>query len=127
MRKNILKLAGIATGVAALIYWLQRKYPIWELEAVRKSKQQLPTSSTPATSYAPKAEKAEADDLKQIKGIGQVIEGKLNELGIRTFRQIAHLTYEQKRAIEERLTFTGRIDRDRWVEQAQALISAPQP
>lgn len=63
------------------------------------------------------------DDLKVIKGIGPVIEKKLNEQGIYTFQQIAECTPEEIEHISEVLEFfPGRIARDNWVGQAQVLF-----
>ncbi len=63
----------------------------------------------------------EADDLKQISGVGPVLEGKLNELGIFHYAQIAAFSREDIDKIDEQLNFKGRIDRDEWLEQAKAL------
>ena len=65
----------------------------------------------------------EPDDLKQIGGIGPALEKKLNALGITTFAQIAALNEDQIKAIDETLNFQGRIERDKWVEQAQTLTA----
>jgi len=65
----------------------------------------------------------EADDLKNISGVGPVIEKKLNELGIYHFKQIAALTNDQALAIDEAIAFKGRIERDDWLGQAKKLMS----
>ncbi|MCF3935104.1 NADH-quinone oxidoreductase subunit NuoE [Acuticoccus sp. M5D2P5] len=59
-----------------------------------------------------------SDDLKTISGVGPVIEKTLNRLGIFTFAQIAGWTQENKDWVNAYLAFKGRIDRERWVEQA---------
>jgi len=64
---------------------------------------------------------AEPDDLKMISGVGPKIEGILNELGIYTFAQIAAWTQDQRDWVDGYLRFKGRIDRDNWVKQADAL------
>ncbi len=61
------------------------------------------------------------DKLTDINGIGPVIEGKLQALGITSFAQIAKLTAERIVEIDEQLNFKGRIDREEWVEQAKKL------
>jgi large subunit ribosomal protein L21 len=61
----------------------------------------------------------EADDLKLIKGVGKVLEGKLNEAGIYHFWQVAALKGEQITELEEEMSFPGRIERDDWVSQAE--------
>ena len=60
----------------------------------------------------------EADDLKLIKGVGKVLEGKLNDAGIFHFWQVAALKADQITELEEEMSFPGRITRDDWVSQA---------
>lgn len=68
-------------------------------------------------------ESADIDDLKKIKGIGPVIERKLNMLGIVSFRQISELNQEAIEQISQTLKFfPDRIQRDRWVEQAKECL-----
>ena len=62
------------------------------------------------------------DELTRIKGIGRALELKLNDLGITTFRQISEFTPEDIERINDRLPFKGRIERDRWVEQAKGIV-----
>jgi NADH-quinone oxidoreductase subunit E len=61
------------------------------------------------------------DDLKLISGIGPKIEGILNSLGIYTFAQVASWRKEERDWVDGYLNFRGRIDRDGWVRQAEAL------
>jgi predicted flap endonuclease-1-like 5' DNA nuclease len=63
------------------------------------------------------------DDLKEISGVGPVYEEKLNSIGIFTFAQVAKLTPDAIKAIEE-LTkyFPGKIEREDWVSQAKNLM-----
>ncbi len=61
------------------------------------------------------------DDLTKIKGIGAVIAKKLNGAGIQTYAQIAAWTEEEVQDFSERLAFKGRVQRDRWREQAREL------
>ena len=63
---------------------------------------------------------SEVDNLKELPGVGPVIERKLNRLGIFQFRQIAHWSAEEVAWFDARLdAFKGRIERDRWIESAQ--------
>ncbi len=62
-----------------------------------------------------------ADDLKCIGGVGPKIEDILNGLGIFHFGQIAAWTEENKAWIDGYLKFKGRIDREKWVDQAKVL------
>lgn len=63
----------------------------------------------------------DVDDLKKISGVGPVLEGKLNDLGIYTFAQVAAFTKEDIVRVDDRLSFKGRIDRDNWLSQAKTL------
>ena len=65
----------------------------------------------------------ERDDLKRIKGIGPVMEGVLNALGVTTFRQLASFSPEDVERVSEAIgTFPGRIERDDWVGRARQLL-----
>lgn len=61
----------------------------------------------------------QADDLKQIKGIGPVIEAKLNDVGVYHYWQIAAWRREELIWVDNYLNFRGRAVRDRWVDQAR--------
>lgn len=63
------------------------------------------------------------DDLKLIKGVGKVLETKLNDAGIFHFWQIAGLKSDQIEELEKDMSFPGRITRDNWVEQAEAFAT----
>ncbi|MDS4031317.1 MAG: phasin family protein [Candidatus Contendobacter sp.] len=65
---------------------------------------------------------AEKDDLKLISGIGPVLEGKLNGVGINTYQQIVALTDDEIERLEsEVINLSGRIHRDDWIGQAKSL------
>jgi len=61
------------------------------------------------------------DDLKLIKGVGAVLERRLNEAGVFHFWQIAQMRKAQVEALETVLRFPGRMIRDNWKAQARAL------
>jgi predicted flap endonuclease-1-like 5' DNA nuclease len=62
------------------------------------------------------------DDLKQIKGVGPVIEKTLNELGILLFSQVAEMSeYEIDRIAQRLKGFRSRIYREDWIGQARDL------
>ena len=63
----------------------------------------------------------EPDDLKKIKGVGPVLERLLNSVGVTTWAQVAKLTDDEIAALEDELSFKGRISRDNWLEQAEVL------
>ena len=64
------------------------------------------------------------DDLTRISGIGAVIAPKLRQLGITTFEQVAGLTAADIERINGVLNFKGRIEREKWIEQAREIISS---
>ncbi len=60
------------------------------------------------------------DDLRLIWGIGPVLEKRLNEYGISTFRQIALWTKQDIIDFETHLpAFKNRVERDQWVAGAR--------
>ena len=68
---------------------------------------------------------ANADDLKEIIGIGPFLERKLHSLGIFTFRQVSNFTKEDISKVNEIIEFfPGRIERDNWVGQAKAFYES---
>lgn len=69
-----------------------------------------------------RAAASNADDLKDIVGVGPFLERKLHAIGIYTFRQISNFTKEDIDKVNEIIEFfPGRIERDNWVGQAAAL------
>ena len=84
--------------------------------------------SVPAAAAAPKAaaskkaaKAAGGDDLKVLSGVGPALEKKLHEAGVTSFAQIAAWTPEDVAAMDEKLSFKGRIEREGWIEQAVKL------
>jgi predicted flap endonuclease-1-like 5' DNA nuclease len=68
------------------------------------------------------AHKYEANNLTLIDGLGLWVEERLNTLGIYTFSQISKLTHTDIETITEVLELIpGRIEQDKWVEQAREL------
>lgn len=63
----------------------------------------------------------EPDDIEDIVGIGPVIGAHLREQGITTFAQIAAWTPEDAVRIGDEIDFPGRVERERWIEQAREL------
>ncbi len=81
-------------------------------------------AEAPAPAPAPQAAAPKADDLTAIKGIGKVIEKKLHEMGITSFRQIAAMTPDEAHKVNEAIEFPGRVEREHWIEQARNLAGA---
>jgi len=66
--------------------------------------------------------KAPHDDLCLLKGVGPKLADTLHGFGFTSFEQIAHLTPTEIERIDEQLgAFSGRLTRDRIVEQADYL------
>ncbi|MEX0954671.1 MAG: 50S ribosomal protein L21 [Rhizobiaceae bacterium] len=76
-------------------------------------------TDAPATLF--KAPKGKPDDLTQIKGIGPVAAGQLNEQGITTFAQIAKLSDKDIAKIDEAMPFSADQITD-WRDQAKELV-----
>ncbi len=87
----------------------------------KEAKAEAPKAEKPKA--APKAKKAEAgaDDLKKLSGVGPALEKKLHEAGVTTFAQIAAWTDADVAAMDEKLSFKGRIEREGWIDQAKEL------
>ena len=87
--------------------------------AAPAAKEEAPKAAKPKA--AKKAAKGDGDDLSTISGVGPVIVGKLHAEGITTFAQIAAWTDADVEAIEEKLSFKGRVGREDWIAQAKEL------
>ena len=82
-----------------------------------KKPEQVQSVSAIAQIPAPK------DDLKLITGVGPALEKKLQDVGITSFEQIANLSDLQIADLETNVVkFTGRINRDDWIGQAEQLM-----
>jgi len=89
-----------------------------EAATPKAAKTAAPKSEPKAAAAAPAGG---ADDLKKLSGVGPALEKKLIEGGVTTFAQIAAWTEEDIAAMDEKLSFKGRIEREGWVEQAKEL------
>lgn len=62
------------------------------------------------------------DDLKMISGVAQVLEGKLNDYGVYTFRQVMEWSPQNIEEFQQLLpAFKDRIIREDWIGQATHL------
>ncbi|MEY4984483.1 MAG: hypothetical protein RIR62_2749 [Pseudomonadota bacterium] len=91
-----------------------------------KAKAEAAAPAVAGEGVKPKALKAprkgQADDLKQIEGIGPVLEKLCHELGIYHFDQIAAWGADEVAWMDANLKgFRGRVTRDRWVAQAKLI------
>ena len=92
--------------------------------AAPKKAAAAPKKEEPKKAAPKKAAKKDsvADDLTRISGVGPVIVGKLEKMGITTFQQIADFTADDITRVDDELNFKGRIDRDEWVKQAKEFL-----
>lgn len=90
--------------------------PAAEKKAAPKAEAKAEAAAAPLF----KAPKGEPEDLTQIKGIGPVAAGQLNEQGITTFAQIAKLSDKDIAKIDEAMPFSADQISD-WREQAKEL------
>ena len=109
---TVLKVTEILTG---------GKKPSGKKAAPKKAAKPAPAKAEK------KADKEGGDDLSLLSGVGPVLVKKLNEAGITTFRQIAELTPEQAKELDEKLNLRGRIEREEWIEQAKELMAGKPP
>jgi predicted flap endonuclease-1-like 5' DNA nuclease len=79
--------------------------------------------ASPATKRRTAKQPVTKNNLQKIKGIGAVIEKKLHEYGITGYDQIAAWGSAEVEEFSQRLNFKGRIERERWVEQAKELVA----
>ena len=77
---------------------------------------------TAASGPIPNPPLGDPHDLKRIKGIGPALERRLKELGVQGLADLANLAPGEVDRINAKLDFPGRIQRERWVEQAKALL-----
>lgn len=77
----------------------------------------------PATAAATPANETGDDDLTQIKGIGPKFAQTLKDHGVTSYKKLASLTPREIEELEEKLGFSGRFERENWVEQARALLA----
>ncbi|WP_299653961.1 NADH-quinone oxidoreductase subunit E [uncultured Tateyamaria sp.] len=95
--------------------------PVTENKSEQKqSDKAVPAGTKPELLTAPRDDGA--DDLKLIKGVGPKLEGVLNDMGVYHYDQIAGWSDAEVAWADQNLVgFKGRVSRDNWVTQAQAL------
>ncbi|MEM7598182.1 MAG: 50S ribosomal protein L21 [Pseudomonadota bacterium] len=115
--KSGVKAAVGAGSVAAVaVAAAETKKPAKKAEPKAEPKTEAPKKAAPKA-----AAKSDGDDLKQLSGVGPALEKKLHENGVTTFAQVAAWTEDDVAAMDEKLSFKGRIEREGWIEQAKKL------
>jgi large subunit ribosomal protein L19 len=71
-----------------------------------------------------KKPKGEAEDLTQIKNIGADLAARLKQLNCIKIEQIANFSGEDIANVEDALNLNGRIQKEDWIGQARALLTA---
>ncbi len=117
---DILADGGDATGVKAAVGG-SVAVAVAAPAAKPAKKKTAPKAEAAAPAAAPAD--AGADNLKELSGVGPALEKKLHEAGVTTFAQIAGWSADDITAMDEKLSFKGRIEREGWVAQAQAKLA----
>jgi large subunit ribosomal protein L21 len=118
---EILESGADASGVKAAIG--AGSAPRAAAPAVATPAKAAKTAAAPKAEAAPAAAPAGADDLKRLSGVGPKLEEKLHAAGVTSFAQIAAWTEADVAAMDEKLSFKGRIEREGWIEQAKTLAA----
>ena len=124
---DILSSGADASGIKAAVGAgsVASAAPVAAAKPAAKAKAAAPVAAekpaAKAKGAAPAA--AGADDLKQLSGVGPALEKKLHAAGVTSFAQIAAWTDGDVAAMDEKLSFKGRIEREGWIAQAKELAN----
>ena len=96
-------------------------------EAVGQEEAPAPPPSpaaAPSDAIADGTGDAANGSVAQLKGLGPKVAARLADLGITTVGQLAALDDDAAHALDDQLgPFRGRLERDRWIEQARFLAA----
>ena len=99
-----------------------------ELEALTAANKTSARDASPVEMKADQKAKTQniegskKDDLTLISGVGPKLQEKMYKEGITHFEQIAAWKEADIRDFDDKLSFKGRIKRDKWVKQAKELM-----
>jgi len=110
----------VAALIGGIIGWFLRG-GCGEKVSEKQTKSDLKKDTGVKPVFLSKARSEGKDNLTLIKGVGPVLEERLNKLGVYHFDQIASWTNEQQKWVDEKMAFPGRIGREDWVQQAKTL------
>ncbi|MEM7282051.1 MAG: hypothetical protein AAF438_10535 [Pseudomonadota bacterium] len=128
LRSQLALLRGAVNKKDGEIASLKKRLSSTEKELKAKPSKTPPppekTVAAASTTSEPSPEKTEeiqgVDELRNIFGIGPVLEKRLNAEGITTFRQVAAFTAEDIERVAEAIgCFSDRITKDDWMEGAR--------
>ncbi|CAA6818669.1 MAG: Unknown protein [uncultured Sulfurovum sp.] len=101
---------------------IKEEKPTVEALEIEK-KEAVPTlSDDDKPSFLSEPKEETPDKLSEIKGIGPVLEKKLNALGIYYFEQITAWTPKQEEWVSITLGFPKKVTREAWAKQAKELL-----
>ncbi len=123
-RQNYTELEIIAIGGKGAVKAAPAKKTAAKAEAKPVEKAAVTKKAATADKKPAAKKSAGKDDLSQISGVGPVLVGKLNALGITTLQQVADFTAQDIERVDAELNFKGRIEREEWVKQAKELLKA---
>jgi len=118
--------AGSVSAAAVAAAAPKKAKPTKAEKTAKAAKPAAEAKPKPAPKPKPAAKskpaKSEAsDDLKKLSGVGPALEKKLHAAGVTTFAQIAGWNADDVAAMDEKLSFKGRIEREGWIAQAKKL------
>jgi predicted flap endonuclease-1-like 5' DNA nuclease len=76
----------------------------------------------PQAKTAANENRSKADDLTRIKGIGKVLAGKLSDIGINNFEQIAAFKPADVERVKQQISSRGLGNPSDWINQARSLM-----
>ena len=124
---DILSSGADASGIKAAVGAgsVASAAPVAAANPAAKAKAAAPVAAAKPAAKAKAAAPAVAgaDDLKQLSGVGPALEKKLHAAGVTSFAQIAAWTDADVAAMDEKLSFKGRIEREGWIAQAKELAN----
>ena len=91
----------------------------------KPAKEVKPEKDAKTKKSAPVKEKkvtAGSDDLKQLSGVGPALEKKLHAAGVKSFEQIAAWSAKDIKAINEKISSKGRVEKEGWIDQAKEKL-----
>ncbi len=104
----------ISKGADKSVVKLATGHDVAETKSINKN---IAPGAQPET-----AASASVDDLTKLSGVGPAMMKKLNSAGIKSFSQIATLSPENAKELDESLSLKGRIEREGWIEQSKKLF-----